>query len=651
MCGITGFWSERLAGQHGLESIIDRMTNEMHHRGPDGSGTWTDSPLGLALGHRRLSILDLSEAGRQPMSSHSGRFVLNFNGEVFNFKELRSEFSANKSWRSNCDSEVIVEACERWGVHQAVSKLNGQFAIALWDTDEQKLWLIRDRVGIKPLYYYQANGQFAFASELRPFNHLPEFEDELDPEAVRSLIARGTVAAPLSVFTKVRKLEPGCILELESPSSNPGISRYWGFESTANDSVLKPLNDGDPVDALDKVLKASVKRRMIADVPLGAFLSGGIDSSLVVSLMQAQSEKPVKTFSIGFEEKPFDESPFARGVAEHLGTDHTELIVRSKDALDIVPNLAEYSDEPFADQSLIPTLMVSKLAREQVTVSLSGDGGDELFGGYSRYFRLLKRWPKYRRARLLFGRSVGNWWLNSRLMGRAKVGNLMGINRSDDLDRYFRYATALDLGTHYQRSIEANCLGIIAPDLLQSGCSTRPFASIANEFGDEQAVMRLMLIDSVTYLPDDILTKVDRASMHYSLEARVPLLDHEVIEFAFRLKDHHRVANGSGKLILKQLLGRYVPKPLFDRKKKGFGVPIADWLRTDLRDWAESLLEPSTLASSGFFDVDSVSRIWQQHLSGATRWYARLWRVLVFQNWYTSSRKKKLQSGLSENRK
>ena len=641
MCGITGIWSERHAGNTDIESIVRSMNDQLAHRGPDGSGTWVDPELGLAFGHRRLSILDVSELGAQPMTSHSGRFVLSYNGEVYNFRELRKQLPGIQ-WRGGSDTEVFLEAFERWGIEQTVDRLNGMFAISLWDRQERKLWLVRDRIGIKPLYYYHHDGQLAFASELSSFDFLPGFMTELDPAAVRSLIARGNVAAPLSIFKHVKKLEPGCILEFSSPAAEPKMTCYWSFEATAEASLQDPIGDGDPVSLLEEELRKSVELRMISDVPLGAFLSGGIDSSLVVSLMQAQSESPVKTFSIGFEEQEFDESPFARKVAQHLGTDHTELIVRSSDALEILPNLASYYDEPFADQSLIPTMMVSRLAREQVTVSLSGDGGDELFGGYSRYFRTLKRWRKFGQYPKFMGDTIGHQWIKSRQSGKSRLAALMGRVRADQADRFFRYTTAPDLATHYERSIDANCIGVIDHNFLEPANFARPFSSIASKFDDSQQIMRLMLIDSVTYLPNDILTKVDRASMRYSLEARVPILDHNVVSFAFRLNDSHRISNGSGKLILKQLLERYVPRELFDRKKKGFGVPIGQWMRSELRDWSESLLGEPALREVGFFDVPSVSAMWQDHLKGHNQWFARLWRVLVFQNWYQAFKNKQL---------
>lgn len=565
------------------------------------------------------------------MWSQSGRYGITYNGEIYNYQELRKQLPSSINWKSNCDTEVILEACEHWGVEATAKRLNGMFAFALWSTETKRLTLVRDRLGIKPLYYYQDGKQFGFASELRSLSALPKFDRSLSPTAIRSLIARGHVAAPNSIFKKVRKLEPGTILELSQPHQQPQIRKFWSCADAVKNGLENPYLGDDAVHILQELLLESVQRRMISDVPLGAFLSGGIDSSLVVSLMQQLSSRPVKTFSIGFEEPRFDESPFARAVANHLGTDHTEMIVRAKDALDLLPELGSY--EPFADQSLFPTMLVSKLAKTEVTVSLSGDGGDELFGGYTRYFRTLKYWKRLGPVnRLLNGVGV-NWWIEKRRRGWRAPERILGRKRATRFDRFFTYAAAANLGEFYQVQIDGGCIGVIEPEFLSGDYFSHPFSELAKPAHSEQ-LLQLMLIDSVSYLPNDILTKVDRASMRYSLEARVPLLDHNILEFAFRLNDSHRRVNGAGKRILKDVLNQYVPRELFDRKKKGFGVPIAQWIRTDLRDWSEELLSEKALAQSGFFDVASIRNMWSEHLQGSNSWYWQIWRVLVFQNWH-----------------
>ena len=647
MCGIAGFWTSNSGNQTELANVIEKMTLEIAHRGPDGFGHWVELESGICLGHRRLSILDLSESGRQPMQSHSNRYTISYNGEIYNFQDLRNELPVER-WRSDCDTEVILEAFEHWGIDDSVAKFNGMFAIAVWDRQERKLFLIRDRVGIKPLYYYQDATTFAFASELRPFQRLPGFCNELSPDAVNSLIARGHIGGARCIYKKAKKLEPGSILELSSCDAKPKLRKFWDFESTVTSCLQDPFDGENAADELETLLLASVKRRMIADVPLGAFLSGGIDSSLVVALMQTQSSSPVKTFSIGFNEKAFDESPYARAVAKHLGTDHTELIVDPSHGLDIVPNMSTYYDEPFADQSLIPTLMVSQLARQHVTVSLSGDGGDELFGGYSRYFEVLERWNRLSKvpqfARLL----LSNSWQGMQQRLPTLASKILGANRADGFDRLFRYANAEELGGFYQCAVEANSVGYVSPAIKRNANPIRTFDAIGHELPGSQNLLRLMLIDAKTYLPNDILTKVDRASMHHGLEARVPLLDHEVIQFAFRLGNQHRTINGSGKKILKDILAKYVPLELFDRPKMGFGVPIAEWLRNELRDWAESLLSKKSLEQSGLIDVQSVQRRWQDHLKGTNRWYGGLWRVLVLQNWLRAQKQQVQQIGKNQ---
>ncbi|MGB1548622.1 MAG: asparagine synthase (glutamine-hydrolyzing), partial [Alphaproteobacteria bacterium] len=555
-------------------------------------GAWIDAEAGAALGHRRLSILDLSPAGHQPMESKNGRYVLSYNGEVYNFQELRAELEGKGViFRGHCDTEVIVEAIAAWGLAATLPRLIGMFAFALWDREARTLTLVRDRMGIKPLYWAKQGGLFLFASELKAFYAHPDFRAEVNRDALTSFLRHNYISAPHSIYRNTFKLSPGTMLTLYW-GGEPEISTWWNLrEIAAKAQQNRPaFEEAEALEALDTLLKDAVKRRMIADVPLGAFLSGGIDSSTVTALMQAQSERPVRTFTIGFHEEAYDEAKDAKEVAKHLGTEHTELYIEPRDALEVIPRLPLIYDEPFADSSQIPTFLVSELTRNHVKVALSGDGGDELFAGYNRYFwaetlwRKLHLLPGFARGGLagaihtlspaqwdrLFGAVPAR--LRPRLAGDKlyKLAGLFGLSSRDALYR--------QLLTHWE-----------APASLVPG-GTEPTGilwdeSVANEFPD--FMERMQFLDSVTYLPDDILTKVDRASMSVGLEARVPLLDHRVVEFVWRLPGTMKVRKGAGKWLLRQVLDRYVPKALTLRPKMGFGVPIDSWLRGPLRDWGE----------------------------------------------------------------
>lgn len=646
MCGIAGFWHNK-PGVEPPREVLQRMGNAMRHRGPDDSGCFWDDSAGFGLVHRRLAILDLSVEGHQPMTSASGRYVIVFNGEIFNFQEIKAELGAIQ-WRGHSDTEVMLEAFERWGLESAVQRFVGMFAFALWDRNQRKLWLIRDRLGIKPLYYGRVGGDLVFASELKAIREYPNFNGIVDRVALALYMRHNYVPTPHCIYEGIQKLAPGCILEFSSQSSGPSVLRYWSALDVAERGIATPLDDGEReiIEQLHQELKTAVGLRMISDVPLGAFLSGGIDSSLVVALMQAQSSRPVKTFTIGFHESGYNEATHAKAVAEHLGTDHTELYLTAQDALDVVPQLPSMYDEPFADSSQIPTYLVSKLARSKVTVSLSGDGGDELFAGYNRY---------------LFARAL--WRAISRVPGTARRVAAGAIHSCSPaaIDRAYAYARPLvppqkrwdavgdklhklssfflcespeaiylQALSHWSQPsqvvVNADDSDVITPLMIEA-------ASIDN-FDD-----LMMLTDLQTYLPDDILTKVDRASMAVSLEARVPLLDHRVVQLAWRIPLSMKIRNGVSKWPLRQVLHKYVPQSLLERPKMGFGVPIHHWLRGPLREWAEHLLSYEALRQHGLLNEAAIREKWQEHLSGTRNWQGMLWNVLIFQDWYLNTTK------------
>ncbi len=638
MCGLTGIFNPR--GHDPLATAVQAMTDRLVHRGPDGDGVWTDDTAGVALGHRRLSIIDLSPAGAQPMTSACGRYTIVYNGEVYNAEDLRRDLAAagaSPDYRGHSDTEVMLAAFTCWGVRAAVEKLIGMFAFALWDREERCLVLARDRLGIKPLYWGDAGGLFLFASELKSFHAHPRFQPEIDPAALAAYMRYNYVPTPASIYKDVFKLEPGCLL-FKRADQPARVERYWDLRRIAHDGQSAPrgLSDQDAVDEADALIGDAVKRRMVADVPLGAFLSGGIDSSTVAALMQAQSDVPVKTFSIGFDADGYDEAPHAAAVARHLGTDHTELYVDPGQALDVIPRLPDFYDEPFADSSQIPTYLVSALTRQHVTVALSGDGGDEVFAGYTRYTwgdllrRRTGRIPRPLRAgtaRMLHCLSEDNW---DRLLKHLPVATRLShpgqkvhkladvLAQPDDMALFRRLITAW-------RDPAAVVPGAVETPTVAWDDSVREDVPKFME--------RMQLLDSLMYLPDDILTKVDRASMAVSLEARVPLLDHRVVEFAWSLPRHMRVRDGQGKWILRQVLDRYVPRKLTERPKMGFGIPVDRWIKGPLRDWAEDLLSPTALAEGGLLDPAPVRHAWDEHLSGTRNRTTELWSVLMFQAW------------------
>ena len=639
MCGITGFFdtTHSLSSETQLNTVT-RMSDSIRHRGPDDSGAWVDAESGIALGFRRLAILDLSPTGHQPMQSADERFAIVFNGEIYNFASLHDELlRLGHTFRGTSDTEIMLAAICQWGLRPAVQRFNGMFAFALWDKRERSLSLVRDRLGIKPLYYGWAGKTLLFGSELKTLRAHPDFHGEIDRDALTLFLRYSHIPAPYSIYRGVNKLPPACILTIRA-DQHPGDGHpeaYWSAREAVINGLAQPFagSEIEAIDALESQLTRSIGLRMIADVPLGAFLSGGIDSSTIVALMQKQSSRPVKTFTIGFNETGFDEAQYAKAVSRHLGTDHTELYVTPETARAVIPRLPMLYDEPFADPSQIPTFLVSELARQHVTVSLSGDGGDELFGGYNRYFWTAQMWKTFgwapvslrkATARSLARISPLSW---SKLLGASNLPNL-----GDKIHKIFEIMPAaspeaiyLDLVSRWKEPVE---LVIGASEPLT------PLTDRSTWLKTPSLAERMMALDLVTYLPDDILVKVDRASMGTSLEARAPFLDdHETVEFAWKLPLNMKIRDGKGKWILRQVLYRHVPREMFDRPKMGFGVPIDSWLRGPLRPWTENLLDEKRLLREGYFNPAPIRQKWQEHLSGGRNWQYYLWNVLMFQAW------------------
>lgn len=642
MCGISGIFDiSHNSSTDALETNLKRMTDSIQHRGPDAGGAWIDAQQGIALGFRRLAIIDLSPTGNQPMHSADGRYVIVFNGEVYNYAELRQELLAHgTSFRGTSDTEVMLAAFSAWGVPAAIQRFNGMFAFALWDRKEQLMHLVRDRLGVKPLYYGWQNGTLLFGSELKALRAHPLFQAEINRDALTLFLRYNYIPAPHSIYNGIFKLPPACILTIR-PDTSPQDTTprpYWSARDAAERGLDNPFegDEREAIDALEARLRHSLGLRMIADVPLGAFLSGGIDSSTIVALMQAQSNRPVKTFTIGFHETGFDEAVQAKAVAKHLGTDHTELYVTPAEARSVIPLLPGLYDEPFSDSSQIPTYLVSKLARQRVTVSLSGDGGDELFGGYNRYRWVPRIWRRVgwmpgsiRKgvAGLIQGVSPQTWANGVQTAGRVSQTAKDLPNAGDKAHRLAETLRAadpesiyFDLASHWKNPAR----------LVLNGHEPTPVLA------DLPATLaeRMMYQDLVTYLPDDILAKVDRASMGNSLEARAPYVDdHETVEFAWRLPLRMKIRNGQGKWGLRQVLYRYIPQTLIERPKMGFGVPIDAWLRGDLREWAESLLAEDRIRREGYFDPAPIRQMWREHLSGSHNRQYCLWDILMFQSW------------------
>jgi asparagine synthase (glutamine-hydrolysing) len=634
MCGIAGFLElERRSGTQALEAVAQAMAAKLAHRGPDARGVFVDADGGVALSHTRLSIIDLSPAGAQPMTSSCGRYVITYNGEIYSAPELRPELEAlGRRFRGHSDTEIIVEGIAAWGVRATVERLIGMFAFAVFDRKERRLSLVRDRLGIKPLYWGRQNGRIVFASELKAFEALQEWRPEIDHDALASYLRFAYVPSPHSIYRGIGKLAPGSGVSIEADGKTD-VWTYWSLMDVATRGRAAPLElgAGEATDALESLLGDAVQRRLVADVPLGAFLSGGIDSSTVAALMRARSNAPVRTYSIGFAEKGYDEAPHAKAVAEHLGTEHTELYVSPEQVEGVIPALPTIYDEPFADSSQVPTYLLSKLTRQHVTVALSGDGGDELFAGYTRhrFARLLTETPQAAGKALACGLGMVGPALWERVFGLLPQRRRL----PHPSEKIFKAAAVLRGGR--QGAYRALVSAWHEPEaLVKHGVELKGAvfdASLAAKLPDALDLMQYL--DAATYLPDDILTKVDRASMAVALEVRVPLLDHRVVELTWRLPSRLMMRRGTSKWLLRQVLYRHVPKHLVERPKMGFTLPIGQWLRGPLRPWAEELLSESRLAAGGLLNPAPILARWREHLDRRRDWHQSLWTVLMFQAW------------------
>ena len=661
MCGFAGFLTTKTKDLANADAIANCMALTIRHRGPDDGGVWFDEQAGIALAHRRLSILDLSPAGHQPMTSKNNRYVIAFNGEIYNHLELRHELEMMSQpssitvkdataikWRGYSDTETLLAGFEAWGIEATLKKTVGMFALSLWDKEENVLTLARDRIGEKPLYYGFQNNTFLFGSELKALKAHPEFLSEIDRDVLCLYLRHCYIPSPYSIYKGIKKLLPGTYVQvrLGDDANSPPLTpkSYWSMEEVVARGIDNPFigSDDQAINALDSQLKQSIGLQMMADVPLGAFLSGGVDSSVVVALMQSQSIRPVKTFSIGFDEAGYNEADYAKAVAKHLGTDHTELYVSAAEAMDVIPLLGRMYDEPFADSSQIPTFLVSKMAKQHVTVSLSGDAGDELFGGYNRYL-LADKWQKIERVPFALRQLTGylietlspSAW-DSIFQQLSKIKTFPS-NMGEKLQKLAKRLEKVDGSQNLYYSLVSE---IDSPEQIVLG--TKEPHTWLTEVGMkalfQDTRQHMMFMDAMTYLPDDILVKVDRAAMANGLETRVPFLDHRVVEFASRLPMNMKIRNGETKWLLRQVLNQYVPKELIERPKAGFGIPLAEWLRGPLKDWVESLIDEKKLAREGYFNVHYIRNLWHAHLSGKRNHQSLLWSILMFQAWLTESK-------------
>lgn len=641
MCGLTGFWRPGGFVAEDARAQVTAMAARLLHRGPDAGGTWVDADAGIALGHRRLSILDLSPAGQQPMASASGRWLIAFNGEIYNHLDLRRALEAecrSPAWRGHSDTETLLAAIEAWGVDATLKKAVGMFAFALWDRTERELWLARDRIGEKPLYYGWQGDVFLLGSELKALRAHPAFDAAIDRGALALLLRHNYVPEPYSIYQGVRKLPPGTWLKLGHGQREVEPVPYWSLAEVAECGTARPFagSETQAVDRLHDLLGAAVRGQMLSDVPLGALLSGGIDSTLVAALMQANSNQPVKTFTIGFEESGYDESAHARAIAAHLGTQHTEQRLSASDALGLIPQLPAMYDEPFADPSQLPTHLVMRMARQHVTVALSGDAGDEMFGGYNRYFLGPKLWRKVG----WMPAAPRRWLFRAAASLPSGVTSALAAAQAGDklhkLARVFAQPSLCGVDDLYAGLVSewANPAGMAIGATMPANVLDR------REYWPRltDPVARMMALDGLTYLPGDILVKVDRAAMAVSLETRAPFLDRDVVEFAWSLPMGMKLRDGRGKWILRKLLDRYVPRELIERPKMGFGIPLEQWLRGPLRDWANTLLAADRLRREGFLDAPIVGDAWARHLRGEGGLGFRLWSVLMFQSWLEHQR-------------
>jgi asparagine synthase (glutamine-hydrolysing) len=644
MCGITGIF---LPGRDcHFRDELSKMAVTISNRGPDDHGCWYDEKQGIGFAHRRLSIIDLSKSGQQPMESYSKRYVIVFNGEIYNYKELKKDLETESiNWRGSSDTEIMLAAIDCWGLPKAVSKFNGMFAFALWDKKKLVLSLCRDRLGIKPLYYARIKNGLLFASEIKAIKACSEYRADINITALGSYLKYHYIPEPDTIFKDTWKLKPGNIIQFSSLDIKNNMIRspeiYWDIQKIAHENQKKTFRgtDKDAIDELDDLLNDSVNKRMISDVPLGAFLSGGIDSSVVVSIMQAQTSQKINTFTIGSHEDGYDEGGYAKKIASYLGTNHTELYIDQKDAINVIPKLSSLYDEPFSDASQIPLFLVSKLAREHVTVSLSGDGGDELFGGYNRHFLIPRIWKKIGKInpgprKLIAGflQSLSPVKLNDLFY---KINKLIPLIKKIDRagDKIHKFSEILHL-ENPEAIYESLCSNWKNPEKILNGCEHGiDSKTIRPDIQSFDISHRTMFWDLTTYLPGDILTKLDRATMGVSLEGRVPILDHRIVEFAWSLPLKMKIRNNRGKWVLRQVLDRYLPREFVDRPKSGFDIPMDTWLRRDLRDWVETLLNRKRLEAEGFFNADIIRTVWKEHLSGKTNQQYQLWNILMFQSW------------------
>ncbi|AGE25019.1 asparagine synthase (glutamine-hydrolyzing) [Pseudomonas poae] len=647
MCGFSGIFQ---AGNDDLVSVITRMNDALTHRGPDDRGVWVDDNVGLALGHRRLAIVELSEAGHQPMYSSCGRFVIAFNGEIYNHAELRRKLDIEglspPVWRGNSDTEVLVTGLARWGVEKTLQASVGMFAFALWDRQEQVLTLARDRMGEKPLYYGWQDDTLLLGSELKAIKAFPQFIWEVDRNALALLLRHNCIPAPYSIYKGIAKLEPGhyVMLALNNlPAAKAAVPQaYWRFNDAVANGIANPFQ-GTPeqaTDLLEAQLRSTIGQQMLADVPLGAFLSGGVDSSTIVAMMQAQSTQPVLTFTIGFDEGGYDEATHAKAVARHLGTQHTELYVRPEDALAMIARLPSMYCEPFSDSSQIPTFLVSQMASKHLKVVLSGDGGDELFGGYNRYLTAKKVWSKMQQlppfarqlsAELLRSLSPSSW---DTLFHIFKPLLPRRLHLSTPGDKAHKLSEVLKLADGHEFYHRLNSHWADPASVVIDGKEPKTIFTDSSRWPQTNSFEHwMMAMDAQTYMSDDIMVKLDRATMAASIEGRVPLLDHRIVELAWRMPLDLKIRNGQGKWLLREVLYRHVPKELIERPKQGFGIPLDSWLRGPLRDWAEELLSEDRLRSEGYFHAEPIRHKWAEHLSGKKNWQHHLWDILMFQAW------------------
>src|SRR3990167_2131142 len=632
MCGLTGFFNTQ-ANRQDSTTIISRMTNKLTHRGPDNSGIWLDNDAGVAFGHQRLAILDLSSAGHQPMQSHHGQYVIIYNGEIYNTKPLKKQLQ-EYSFSGHSDTEIILALIEKFGLEETLQQITGMFAFALWDKLDKKLHLVRDRVGEKPLYYGIVNGALVFGSELKAIREYPNFNNQIARSSISMFMEYGYIPAPKSIYEDIYKLKPGTFITISKESLHhlPEPREYWSAIQKAKAGIIsqQQLSDAVAINQVHTLLSSVVKNQMVSDVPIGAFLSGGIDSSLITALMQENSNQPIKTFTIGFQEKQYNEAEYAKAIANNLQTDHTELYVSAHDALSVIPKLPVIYDEPFADSSAIPTYLVSKLTRQHVTVCLSGDGGDELFGGYNRYLMGKSIWKKITifpypiriiLQKILFSLSSP---LACRGLSYAKTPML-----SNKIQKLASIIAEQSPAGVYQHLITQ---WQIPSDIVKTNdlVSTK---LLLNQIEEMNFVENMMITDTISYLPDDILVKVDRAGMAVGLENRAPFLDHNLIEMMWSLPLNIKIRNHTTKWILREILSKYVPEPLFNRPKMGFGIPLDAWLRGPLRDWSENLLDKNKIEQQGFLRSEPILKKWHEHLSGRRNWQYQLWPILMFQSW------------------